>query len=155
MKQKTITTDKATLLLVELPEGITEVTNTGKRLAIPDRKGGHHFFKGNWQILGRLPDITEEQASQLFGRNIIFKLYQYDIDTFPYMFTTGLEAFNGLLEANGIMFENPLGKIHPHHPNYTGIAESIDGYLDRSDEWKEAQQKVWDRNRTYIFKQLK
>ena len=125
LKTKTITTDKATLLVCELPKGITEVTNTGKRLAIPDRKGGHHFVYGNWQLIGRLPDITEEQAKLILPDYHTERLY-------------ATESIYDLLKANEVYFENPY-----RDPGLIPSAEL--------NVYRKAQQNVFDINRTYLY----
>lgn len=168
LKTKTIKTDKATVLVVELPEGITEVTNTGKRLAIPDRKGGHHFFEGNWQLLGRLLDITEDQKEKFVGRyfnnyHVQQKLHQEPRnDMFWVRYPNGNNKFfntkdecyshaidmefKHLLQLNKIYFENILGRSPNARDEDAGSEKEFEQI-----RWNEAQSKVFDKERTYIF----
>lgn len=173
MKQKTITTDKATLLVVEMREGITEIGNTDKRISIPDRKGGHHFVYGNWQLLGRLPEITEEQADKVvdeytYNTGEIDGYYDYENDT---QTDCPIESLNSLMYTNEVYFENKYGDERP--PNLPVDADpytSKKGYIKFREErkhlppsdlmvsyeaycmsWQESQSKVWDKERTFLF----
>lgn len=145
MKQQTIETGVCTLLLVELPEGVA-ISGISLGVGVADYaiqydNGTFEPFlpDGNWLLIGRLPEFTEEQCSKLIYHDEDFKSYEYYIDTVPFMFDNPLIALQSLLEANGVVFENPI---------------SNDDRL-RFTEWLEYQRNLWNRNRTYIFKQLK
>lgn len=155
MKQKTITTDKATLLVVEVPEGAHSV-----RVCKHIRDGIHYLLydggintaykeylpDGNWQLIGRIPDITEEQAERIVSSRIkggglisypkqkCFK--DYKNGGYPKGLTS-LYSLKTLLQANEVYFENP-----------------IPPFIERLEDFKEAQSKVWDKERTYLFKKV-
>lgn len=141
MKQKTIKTDKATLLVVELPEGVKEYDHSRAGVSFPKGDGSNLFIRGNWQLLGRLPDITEEQSSKA-------------VPTIPIQkektkrYITAKEALISLLEANGILFKNPV-----KHPKEMKMQPaSFSWYKNQVKLHEEAQAKVWGIKRTYIFK---
>ena len=148
MKQKTITTDKATLLVVEMPEGITEIGNTDKRISIPDRKGGHHFVYGNWQLLGRLPDITEDRLM------LILPIHRHSIIGDVYKdFTTGKydafdlnESLHSLLQTNEVYFDAGNTYI----PHELGSMSATD-HLERTLDVLDIKSKVWNKERTFLF----
>lgn len=182
MKQKTIRTDKATVLVVELPEGaINPVVSMGYITArVPNHSYGiptHDIWdykkneeymakydpskeyddwaknlhvEGNWQLLGRLPEVTEEQWKQVVeewrmpfpdGRcDVFYKDYVEDV------FTEDLpsESALTLLQANEVYFENR----NPWEKDV--LQRNIDNMLD-----KESQSKVWDKERCFLFLKIK
>lgn len=132
MKQKTIKTDKGTLLVCEFPEyyrvyhranGTIFCSNVRNKNAKPVWDS----LEGNWQLLGRLSEITEEQSSKV-------------VPTMPIQkgktkrYITAKEAVHSLLQANEVYFENP-----------------IPPFIERLEDFKEAQSKVWDKEHTYLF----
>lgn len=153
MKTKTISTDKATLIVAELPEGSHSVrlckhirdgihylsydgaTNTAYKEFLPD---------GSWQLIGRLPDITEEQSSKV-------------VPTMPIQkgktkrYIAAKEAMHSLLQANEVYFENRLSEEPDiSASSYTDmftIAKQSRKHL----QWELEQAKVWDKERTYLF----
>lgn len=161
MKQKTINTDKSTLLVVEIPEyyrvyhranGTIFCSNVRNKNAKPVWDS----FEGNWQLLGRLPDITEEQASKIVDRESK-PTYTYEME-YPeyvcdewwyrdyqctdedYMFSnyTAVESLYSFLQSNEVWFENPVDMdIECDHISYKA--------------WQEVQSKVWDKEQTYLF----
>lgn len=188
MKQKTIKIDKATLLAVELPEG----AYCPNICQLPPSIGVNYFLyengvntpykesldipKGNWQLLGRVPDIMEEQwggivedASYKYPYEFTRKYENYDEGDFD--FNCSSESALSLLRANEIYFENKYGDRRP--PNLPIDADpytSKEGYIKFREErkhlphgdlmvsyeaycmaWQEAQSKVWDKERTYLF----
>lgn len=170
MKQKIIKTDKATLLVVELPECRGVISdNQGKRICFHAEKGWDWIWQpndmfGKLQLLGRLPDITEEQADGAVEK-VVFEDEEFgdiikyrDYTAIPigkhnkrYAPITALNSLSSLLQANEVYFENPLGKLHPTHPAYTGQGITVEEWLEKCKKWQEAQSKVWDKERTYLF----
>lgn len=163
LKTKTITTDKATLLVLELDKftdvdclieihGNKLVSSQSKGLVINTTK----LPEGNWQLLGRLPDITEEQADNIVEEASIRPIVSlitgrelggwYNPDGYKdytetnISLNTCLQSLHSLLQANEIYFENrkPWKK--------DVLQRTIDNMLD-----KEAQSKVFDKERTYLF----
>lgn len=155
LKTKTITTDKATVLVVELPEG----AYYPNICQLPPSIGVNYFLyengvntpykesldipKGNWQLIGRMPDITEEQAHSIVDKEFnemtdewFYRNYSQDYD---YNYTVG-ESLYSLLQANEVYFENRK----PWEKDV--LQRNIDNMLD-----KESQSKVFDKERTFLF----
>lgn len=164
MKKKTITTNKATLLVVEMPEGakphnsycdaILYTLPTGYvETEYPVESDG----SWEWQLLGRLPDITEEQSDKLVERHYMDGCRSYDIYR-DYRLNSedgrwidnSLESLSSLLQANEVYFE-----YDPYDcSNYFCEGGKIDvGYGDfmTCSYCEEAQSKVWDKERCYLF----
>lgn len=142
MKTKTIETNSATLLVVELPEGLKEIQTSRVGIGVPIEDGSISFVSGNFKPLGFINDITEWVASDLVSN---FYLKNYVI------------TLKKLLQTNGILFENHLEK-----PSiYESWLEDDETIFDGSGQAKEcvlyheAQNQVWDINRVYLFKKLK
>lgn len=124
LKTKTIKTDKATLLVVECPKTYSL------------------FHDDEWNLIGRLPDITEEDAKLIVDEYDDYgvTLYQNYATTSMRYFDeqiTAIDSLHSLLQANEIYFENP-----------------IPPFIERLEDFKEAQSKVWDKERTYLFKKI-
>lgn len=110
---KQIQTTKATILVVDVPEGAQSlldfeiVTNQsvipyGKQLGYPD--GNYKSFPnhgyvdlpaGNWKLLGRANELTEKQLKQIF----------------PNVIVGHRQCFVELLSANGIVLSNPYSNF--------------------------------------------
>lgn len=171
MKKKQINTGKAEILLVELPEGVhsinvvTKTDNPGILktdhliFSIHDGDGFDYYDsqslpEGNWSILSRADEVTEEQAEQIveFGDQepgndrYILKWRDYELskdgvtcDFYDYSFDTALESLDSLYEANDVYWDNPLG---------LGARQYTQA---RFDLWKAYERNVWDKSRTYIL----
>ena len=152
MKQKIIKTDKATLLVCELLETV-EVADIRSIEA-----------RYSCKLINKLPDITEEQADGAVEK-VVFEYEEFgdiikyrDYTAIPigkhnkrYAPITALNSLSSLLQANEVYFENPLGKLHPTHPSYTGEGTTVEEWLEKCKKWQEAQSKVWDKELTYLF----
>lgn len=151
MKEKIIKTDKATLLVVELPEGSKNVRVNNARgiFGYTDKINIVRWEAlefGNLQLIGRLPDITEEQAVKTVDESIHSGLYAHYVkEVNPpnvYRYRSSRDSLHTLLQANEIYFDNPLGET-------IGKAREDNWILKH--EWQETQSKVWDKERTYLF----
>ena len=114
---------------------------------------------GEWKLINRLPEVTEDQAFEIVdhyevSHNLVltvtyaFKDYVNGIECDyldEYLFDNPTESLDSLLESNGSHFESPVGD----EPDY-GTADT-----SQIQNWFKAQEQVWDRNRMYIFKQVK
>lgn len=163
MKTKTIKTDKAEVLVCELPEGIDDidndvfVNNFGNHIRYWD-KGKDYLIDlpdGNWQLLGRLPDITEYKADQVVVKSNHTGLYAHYVKYIPvntYCYKESADSLYSLLRSNDIYFDNPFGK-EPDSRNefYRDALGITSNYWSDLLEWQEAQSKVWDKERTYLF----
>lgn len=152
MKQKTIKINKGTLLVCEFPEyyrvyhranGTIFCSNVRNKNAKPVWDS----LEGNWQLLGRMPEITEEQSSKV-------------VPTMPIQkgktkrYITAKEAVHSLLQANEVYFENEYGKEKPTQIAYIGNVlevEAKSALVLHKMKWQEAQSKVWDKERTFLF----
>lgn len=173
MKTKTIKlTDGRELYISELPEGVYNVdivgTSDNPILSLDHviygcNDDGNCYYDafslpdGNWQLLGKLPDISEEQASTIveyfttdedFGKEVVFR--DYLEKTFH---GTALESLDSLLEANGVLFENPLGeKPKQINASIGGLSHKRYEYNKKKlNDWEDAQEKVFDKERTFLF----
>lgn len=148
MKQKTIKTDKATVLVVELPEGVKEVSCGLHCIGVKpeptehlgfDSNGWYHVYRKmfhGWKLLGRMPDIKEEMAAKVVdeytyntGEKYGYYDYENDIQT-----DCPIEFLNSLMYTNEVYFDNP-----------------IPPFKERLEDWQEAQSKVFDKERTFLF----
>lgn len=150
LKTKIIKTDKATLLVVELPEMVKyAVVTTFNRIGfyLPNGIISYEMLpEGNWQLLGRLPEITEEQADQVvdeytYNTGEIDGYYDYENGT---QTDCPTESLNSLMYTNEVYFENPLGEKPVESEFYWGFLHDLE-------KWQEAQSKVWDKERTFLF----
>lgn len=81
--------------------------------------------KGDWQLLGIYPELTEEQAITINATPAIMPKFGY-----RYEYVSALESFQSLMEREKCYTVNPL-KFDP-----TGITTG---------EWQEAQQTTFDK----------
>ena len=124
----------------------------GNRIELP--------IKGDFEILGKVSNLTEKQADYLVHS---CQIDDYSIGTHTGL-STALQSFNSLLKANGVLFENPLGENPCESQREKGYlsANCIDscqgscwhGLDYEPEEWEEFQSKLWDKSRTYIFKKI-
>ena len=164
MKQKTITTGVCELFVCELHYGAKNIRIETNQLIIPypkiilyeipateesygyEETEGFDLPQGNWQPLGAVCDVSEEQADRFVDKSIYTGLYGYYVKDIPlntYCYKNALESFNTLLTANGVYFENPC-RI------YIDVEKRSDNLMD----WHKAQDQVWDKERTYLFKKM-
>lgn len=167
IKAKKITTDKATILVVELPKCITTIQTdiSGRICYYTDRWNLLWSEKTSVELLGRLPDITEEQAIGLVDSyevshnldltaTLAFKDYNngisedenvdYDYwDEYP--FDTAIESLYSLLQSNQIYFENPLGidrpKLALDDKDYDEFGFVVGEGIEKVKVWED---KYWD-----------
>ena len=128
MRTKIITSLKKELLLVELPEN----KNTFDDLTFLNSE------IDGYTLLGKLDEIKEIDLVDLVHQSIhsdLFAHYVEDIPVNTYCYKIALESFNSALESE-IYWENPLAN-EIHAPDI--------------EEWQEAQEKTFDKNRTLIF----
>lgn len=148
MKTKLISALKKELLIIELPEGtdmkdpIQILKNKGNHL-VYSKHNGHIISRnklpdGEWNLLGKPDEIKEEDVSEFVKQSIFTSLYGHyvsGIDVNTYCYKTALDSFNSALESE-IFWVNPLAN-EIHAPDIK--------------EWKEAQEKTFDKKRTLIF----
>jgi hypothetical protein len=161
MKQQIIELKKR-LLLVELPEGIN-----GEDVSINHNQDDYeqlefqyptHEFRGmqcydnillpkgySYKSIGKLTDITESQFTKLVSGVIEYGKQE------NHPIWTAKKGFFSKLTEDKIYFKNPLGEF-PTKQN-TGLEYGME-YISKVQRWEEAESKVWDINRCWIFEIL-
>lgn len=133
MKTREIQTSKAKILVVDLPEGAKSISLTkleNKNVLwyqMPIIIGSPTFdlrFEcrdGNWQILGLLDSLTEEQMGSVedsvwskFWECNIHQDYEFQAKEPIFKFYRASESFSSLLSSAGITRENEYGE----EPNF-------------------------------------
>lgn len=154
MNQKLIKTEKATILLLMLPEDAKYIdVRNGVVYYDTDFKEGEFTLlpQGNWQPLGFTKEVGEEVAKEVVGRDKRgFKYYWKDNGFVPRgfnsVFETALEAFHSLLQANEVYLVNPYGKTKPYYD-----LDEATMYEYELEQWQQAQQNTGN---WYILKKL-
>ena len=117
---------------------------------------------GEWQIIGLLAEVTEEQVATLQDSHTIFPTqYVKDmIEAYPnhlkynQFFKTALESLESAMLAEGWLFQNPFGENEPvvddpdPHSQYHGAQQ------DDVSRWQSAQSRVLSRKLCLILKKL-
>lgn len=175
MKQQIISGLKKKLLLVELNGSISTNNLPNKSLITwHDEKGfmHTHLFDFNIELIGKLTDITEEQFDKwvMHTQRDDYDLF-WDYKTERYWYDTAKESFFSKLEKDEICFENKVVKPNEddfklkgrNEQEFRMIEEDRSGkkptwasifkrnYRDELNKWQEAQEKVWDINRCWLF----
>lgn len=148
--------------VVELPEGATnpEVHTRSLTFDTPmevDEWGyDYQAIKlppGTWQIVGLLPEVTEEDLSEIVSFIQIDKRvgwYDYNSPnplTFPH--ATALESLESAIVASGYyLYENTFGKV----PGCGCTGPSDKGACDGCDDWMDTQSRVLCRERCLILR---
>lgn len=100
---------------------------------------GTSFPKGDYQIIGLVSEITEEQAKDIVGDsidacNLLTGFINYNEKERklqrPFLFENALESFNSLMQANEIYSENPLGKHFHDYIKSMPFKEDLTSYYD-------------------------
>ncbi|SUJ18977.1 Uncharacterised protein [Sphingobacterium spiritivorum] len=143
MKQKQITTGKATIVVVDAPHGNIPHSNL---LDFPD---------GSWSHLGPLSQVTEDQWKEIVDQ-VITSYQDYTDNTVVPTFSlfSSTESGLSLLRANGVLLENPLGVWNgpdgrpQTFPDGAQFNSAIELYNFQK-KWDKAQSEVWKN--PYIF----
>ena len=155
MKQQIIEGLKKKLLLVELPEGATDIEISVLGDIMYRHKLGLDILwqsngSGVKNLVGKLTDITEEQFSEWVKEcdELTFEGHAFEDYNGTSICDTAKESFFSKLEAEGIVFENPIKK--PGATDHKGMKD----LNEKLDKYYEAEKKVWNRNNTYVFEIL-
>lgn len=171
---QTLTLDKLptpALLVWGLPNLDREkLLSSPEKIVSYIRGGGNEFIdlKGNWQLIGKLPEVTEDQYSKLvekcgksqFVDHVLFRGHLHNcVDT-------AKESFFSKLASENIYFSNPLGekpKLEPEccgklrqfrfdePPECCGLPEPTEESVIAYQQWQSAQEKVFNIDNTYLF----
>lgn len=122
MKHVHIKTSKAELLVLEAPEGSTDISVGTHCIGVKidkdvpkDSNGWHHIYsKGlffglgagqGYELIGYIPDLTEEQAKEVVDvykcfitEDVGFQDYKSESD----LYRSATLSLHSLLEANGV-----------------------------------------------------
>lgn len=149
MKQHTIKTNKAEILIVDLPEGWKFVPGkTENRFEGPYTStsvAGEHIGRqkvfylphGDWQLLGKLEDVSEDVADSIvewfeteqYYKNYLHEGWISDI--------SAKESFKSLIESE-ISLQNP----HGEKPDILRDSENS-WSLEQYQAWQAAEEKVF------------
>jgi hypothetical protein len=148
MKQQIIELKKK-LLLVELPEGyvVVSVFPPKRTLTMWNENGQYITEKLDFDVdeIGKLTDITESQFTELVSGVIEYGKQE------NHPIWTAKKGFFSKLTEDKIYFKNPLGEF-PTQQN-TGLEYGME-YISKVQNWEEAESKLWDINRCWIFEIL-
>ena len=141
--QKEIQLTDKTLLVVGLPKEASNIVVDGNgsstvRLSFYD--SGWDWIKlnkGNWQLLGIYPELTEEQAITINATPAIMPKFGY-----RYEYVSALESFQSLMERERCYTVNPYGKMPEYETQ--NILEYFE-YRKKLYKWQEAQKTTFDK----------
>lgn len=108
IKTKIIETSKSKILVVGvLPERF--LFDSMSQMIFFNHTEEVDMPQGNWQLLGRLSKLSEEQFSQVvesFGEHNGYRNYLSSSQFTELLKKTAKDSFLSLLEANGVVLEN-------------------------------------------------
>ena len=153
MKTKIITGLKKEVLVIELPEYWDyEIIDDDKTfLYHPTEQNSNDKTISGYKLLGKPNEIKEEDAEKLVEKDpwvMSFKSYRDYSSKKGVKYNTlitAIESFNSALEKE-IYWENPFNEVISFMPSNVRC-----GKTKLVDDWKEAQEKTFDRNKTLIF----
>lgn len=180
MKQKQITTGKATIVVVDMPEGAHKINvvegcygNEYKDQIVYNLKEYtenqilDHIKQidlpsSHWKLLGQFSQITEDQWKEIVESDYRgYKHYWKDNGFVPrgfnHRYKTATESGLSLLRAHGVVLENPLGVWNgldgrpQTFPDGAQFNSAIELYNFQK-KWDKAQSEVWKN--PYIFIKL-
>lgn len=158
MRQHIIRTRKCTLLIAELSEKI-EIQKE-EAFLLQEKYGN------NIEILGVYPSLFEEDAGKVVESSALTGLAAHYVEGVNppnvFRYKSKLESLDSLLHSADIYFENPYGEKYtvdnitlPEYKQEQTFNQYHQACLKAFDEhharWQEAQNKVWDKKRTYLF----
>lgn len=113
------------------------------------------FVCENAILVGRLPELDDGLKWDIVGAGRSGEYFR-DYENDGYEYATAKESFDSLLKANGVVFVNPLGaKPKRINGGIGGISKQQDEENKKQIEaWHDAQDKVWSREQTYLFKKI-
>lgn len=163
MKTHTIKTPTAELLIVELPRVCDYELDDEMLWVINLENGFTYRAEGSYTLLGKPDEISEEDIKELvewgdadpsgdrfiIGYRSYFDGYSDDVPLFTCK--TPTESLFSLLESEIFWNVNPLGKEKPNFDPFLIYGQN-EYWVDLKNNWYEAEQKTFDRNRTLIFK---
>lgn len=146
--QKEIRLTDKTLLVVGLPKEAKEIFIHSDMLCLGDlpKNIESHYVrlpKGDWQLLGIYPELTEEQTNVIMenekiGSGVFFLGYINFLDGLAY-FDRALESFQSLMEREKCYTVNPFGDY------FADLAYGGDTHTPTFEQWKEAESRTFSK----------
>lgn len=146
MKQVTITTCQATIVVVDFGELKKESYLYEFREIYPTEQ---------WIHLGGIKELTEKDwkriadSFDLLGDiNVGYKNYEFEEPVHD----TATESGLSLLKANGVVMENKFGEKPFFNPNPKSVTPYADLYEHncREMQWQQSQDQVWSNPHIFI-----
>lgn len=172
MKQKQITTGKATIVVFDMPEEAIKphiyIVGELTYLVYHVKSGDGYeqvnvpISEGKWDSIGPLSQVTEDQWKEIVDQSLHTGLHPHYVNGInppnAYCYQNATESGLSLLRANGVLLENPLGVWNgpdgrpQTFPDGAQFNSAIELYNFQK-KWDKAQSEVWIN--PYIFIKLK
>lgn len=145
---KLIETNGKKVLILEVPEGASEFETGTRTLFFNDFRIDIPF--GDWQILGKSTELSEEQKGQVvecleWEGLVVYILYPDDPKKRRFTASRD-ESYLSWLKANEIVDRNPYGDYESAFV-YSPLSFNLNELEADQIKWQEAQKQV----RTYII----
>lgn len=147
MKQVTITTGNATIVVVDF----SDIKKEEDLYQFRDV-----YTVDEWSHLGGSKELEEEDWKGIVDQGAHSGLFShYVAGVMPpniYCYKTATESGISLLKANGVVMENPLGEEPFYSPNMKSETPYADLYEHnhRLACWQQAQSKVWVNPQIFV-----
>lgn len=167
MKPRTIELKQAPVVLVELPEGNFNIRIEGliglyaRNWLVYDLPEANNFtlplpVRENFEIVGILSDLTEEQFAEIVpvAKTVQLGELYYNFKTNKWDAFCSDESFQTLLESEKVYTENPVGELPPDIRDFIDCGDPSDysrAYNKAVSDWQEAQQRTIDPTRTVVL----
>lgn len=151
MKTKIISKLKKEVLVIEFPEGYELAGVTNGAIYYYDNQMNYEDYplsilvEGSFTLLGKPDEIKEDDAKKLV--HLHENGYYKDYINGNNFFTLPSKSLLSSIESK-IFWENPHGK---EEPTKSYFLDENGSFLHESKQWKEAQEKTFDKSRTLIF----
>ncbi|MGJ1369557.1 hypothetical protein [Sphingobacterium spiritivorum] len=169
MKTIEITTGKATIVVVDMPEEcfVSQISIGGglieTAIGFPDGSyRGINKFNQNLKELGPLSQVTEDQWKEIVDQSLHTGLHPHYVNGInppnAYCYQNATESGLSLLRANGVVLENALGTWNGSDrrpqtfPDGAQFNSAIELYNFQK-KWDKHQSEVWKN--PYIFIKVK
>jgi len=154
MKQQLIKTSKATILVVDLPEGVTapRIENFKNYSSLFSGESSIcRLPPGNWQLLGKTFEMSDEQWKEIVEEEVLILSWDKYSDSPITETMTATESGISLLTANKVFKENPNEKPDIQYFMSDSAFTKRD-YHEKLNQWQEAEQHVYRNAYTLIKK---
>jgi hypothetical protein len=165
MKQITITTSKATIIVCRLPENayaiqvlnpmdLKPIIGWTDKVTLTLTPEYYGLPEGRWQLLGKASELTGNMYGNIvepskFYTHMWMNYEKPDSSHRSDQCRTVAESFSSLLSANGVLLSNPLGS-EPQFGDYAlNLVTEDDVTYDHESfyadlfAWQAAEEKVW------------